>query len=150
MAKWKIFKAMKAIFRRFEMAYRLRINMWKRKLYGIGIKDRFLQEASQFMEFKVDNIPLKFLGVTVGGNPGRVDIWKLVVPVIKLKLSSWKGRFLSMDGRVTLINYVLMNIHVYYLSVFKAPVKVIHEITSIQRNFLWKGYSDKCVIAWIS
>lgn len=91
-ASWKNLWAMKATFRGFDMAYGLRINMWKSKLYGIGTDNHFLQEASQFMECNMDKIPFNFLGV-------KVDFWKPVVSVIKSKLSSWKGVFLSVGGR---------------------------------------------------
>lgn len=66
------------------------------------------------------------------------------------KLSTWKGRLLSMGGRVALINSILTNLLVYHLSFFKALVKYLHEIISIQRNFLWKGFVEKSGIAWIS
>ncbi|XP_058723629.1 uncharacterized protein LOC131595320 [Vicia villosa] len=142
-ASWANLWTLKSILHGFEMVSGLSINMAKSKVYGVGIEGQFLNAASHFLCCKVDKIPFKFLGIVVGGNHRRLDFWKPVVKGVKDKLSAWKGRFLSMGGRKTLINAVLANIPVYYLSFFKVPVKIVHELTSIQRNFLWNGSTEK-------
>lgn len=65
---WTSLWAVKSILRGFEMISRLRINMWKRKMYGIGIRDQFLQSTSYFLSCKINSIPLNFLGIMVGVN----------------------------------------------------------------------------------
>ncbi|KAI5395054.1 hypothetical protein KIW84_061602 [Lathyrus oleraceus] len=57
---------------------------------------------------------------------------------------------LLIRGRATLINFVLMNLHVHHLLFYKAHVKVIQEIVSIQRRFIWLGSLDRSRMAWIS
>lgn len=121
----------------------LRVNIWKSKLYGIGIGDYFLQAANQFLCCKLDNIPFKFLGIIVGGNPERVNFWNLILDNMKAKLSPWIGRLLSIGDIVTLINSVITNLPIYYLSFFKIPNKVKDEIIKIQRNFLWHNAEEK-------
>lgn len=58
---------------------------------------------------------------------------------LEREISSWKGICLSYQGRLTLINSVLENILIYFLSFFEAPKKVLKEIINIQRRFWWKG-----------
>ncbi|CAK8579394.1 unnamed protein product [Lathyrus sativus] len=55
-----------------------------------------------------------------------------------------------MGGRVTLINSVLANLAIYYLTFFKAPHKVVKDIIAIQRRILWAGNSSKTFIPWVS
>lgn len=55
------------------MVLGLRISVWKSKLYGPDINDQFFQAVSQFFACKKDYLPFKFLGITVSGNPRRVE-----------------------------------------------------------------------------
>ncbi|XP_058766654.1 uncharacterized protein LOC131640260 [Vicia villosa] len=148
-ATWSNLWNLKYVLRGFKMSSGLSINMAKSKVYGVGLEDQFLRATSHFLCCKVDNIPFKFLGIVVGGNHRRLNFWKPVIYGVKARLSTWKGRFLSMGGRISLINAVIANIPVYYFSFFKAPTKIIQTLTSIQRNFLWDGSAEKGSIAWI-
>ena len=69
---------------------------------------------------------------------------------MKRRLSSWKGRLLSMAGRICMIKSVLSSIPLFYLSLFKMPVGVANEIVNIQRNFLWGWGSDRRKVVWDS
>jgi len=80
----------------------------------------------------------------------KMYIWDPVVNKLKAKLSVWKGRFLSMAGRICLINSVISAIPLYYLSLFKAPELVCKRITSIQRRFLWGWGKESKPICWVS
>ena len=69
----------------------------------------------------------------------RVSNWSFLVDIFKKRLSRWKGSSLSIGGRVTLIKSVLENLPTYYLTLFKAPKKVIEKIEGIMKWFLWVG-----------
>lgn len=47
---------------------------------------------------------------------------------------------LSFPRRLTLIKFVMTNLPIYYLSLFKIPVGMAKEIEKIQSAFLWGGY----------
>lgn len=68
-------------------------------------------------------------------------VWKLGCRHGRVGSSHW--------GRIALINAVISNIPIYYLSLFKALAKIVHELTCIQRNFLWNGSAEKWGISWI-
>lgn len=61
-----------------------------------------------------------------------------------------KKRTLSFGGRFTLIKSVIGSLPTYYLSIFRAPKKVLDELEKIRRNFLWKGLPDKKCIHWVT
>ena len=73
-----------------------------------------------------------------------------MVERLKSRLSRWKGRFLSMAGRISLIKFVLSSILLFYMYLFKMPSKVVNKIVRIQRNFLWGLGSEGRKIAWAS
>ena len=62
---------------------------------------------------------------------------------IKNKLSSWKNRYLSVGGRITLLKSVLRNLPIYYISLFRVPSGVGKTIEKLMRKFLWEGIVDR-------
>lgn len=50
----------------------------------------------------------------------------------------WKGKLLSMDGKLALIKSVLSSIPIYIFAVVTPPIKVAKEIHSLFANFLWE------------
>ena len=76
--------------------------------------------------------------------------WDGVVDRIKTRLGSWKGRFISMAGRICLIKSVMFAIPLFYLSMFKIPSVVVKKILKLQRDFLWGWGSERRKIVWAS
>ncbi|XP_058769032.1 uncharacterized mitochondrial protein AtMg01250-like [Vicia villosa] len=115
---------MKVILRGFELVSGLRINFSKSNIFGVNVGEWYINAALSFLSCKKGAIPFKFLGLIVGDNPRRKKVWLDVVKNIRRRLSSWKGRNISMGGRVTLINSVLNSIPIFTLSFFKIPEKI--------------------------
>jgi hypothetical protein len=61
-------------------------------------------------------------------NLGHLAMWKPVIDKISSRLSSSKGRHLSIGGRVCLVKLVLNNLPVYFLSMFPIPKKIATKI----------------------
>ena len=57
--------------------------------------------------------------------------WDGVVDRIKSRLSTWKGRFISMAGRICLVKSVLSSISLFFLSLFKMPSMVVKKIVTL-------------------
>ncbi|RVW92334.1 putative ribonuclease H protein [Vitis vinifera] len=76
-------------------------------------------------------------GLPLGGNPKTIGFWDPVVERISRRLDGWKKAFLSLRGRITLIQSSLSHIPSYFLSLFKIPVSIVSEIGKLQRDFLW-------------
>ncbi|XP_076947972.1 uncharacterized protein LOC143620074 [Bidens hawaiensis] len=74
----------------------------------------------------------------------------LILDVFNARLTSWKARSLSMGGRFTLLKSVLESIPTYYFSLYKAPTKVIDELESKRRNFLWGSTDNRRKIHWVA
>ncbi|KAJ9544053.1 hypothetical protein OSB04_023760 [Centaurea solstitialis] len=131
------------ILRCFHLASGLKVNYSKSKVIGVGVHDDEVTIASALLKCEKAKLPFTYLGITVGGNMGLVRNWK---PVIDKKPSN-----LSFGGRATLCKAVLGSIPLYFLSLFKAPNKVIDSLDQIRKKFMW-GVSDigKPKIHWVS
>lgn len=62
--------------------------------------------------------------------------WEPLVNLLYTRLISWKHMYVSLGGRVILINYVLNVIPIFSLSFLKMLVKVWKKIVKFQRRFL--------------
>ncbi|KAE9617566.1 hypothetical protein Lalb_Chr03g0036711 [Lupinus albus] len=72
--------------------------------------------------------PIKFLGIPIGVNHIRKEVWK-----VSKRLASWDSHFLSFRGSVVLINAILNALSVYLFSFDKTLKIVIKSSTEIQR-----------------
>ncbi|GJS39764.1 bromodomain, NET domain protein [Tanacetum coccineum] len=79
--------------------------------------------------------------------------WDTVVNRVRNRLSSWKAKSLSIGGRLTLVKSVLGSIPIFYLSLFKSPVKIIDMLESLRCRFFWgfkEGQSSMYWVKWNS
>jgi len=127
---------LKAILRGFEIASGLKINFHKSKIEGINVHRNNILCYMKTLNGAEMGVPFKYLGLEVGGNLRRKKFCEPVIDKLEARLSTWKGRFLSMAGRLCIIKYVLTAVPLYYLSIFRAPESVCKNINSIQRSFL--------------
>ncbi|XP_022042122.1 uncharacterized protein LOC110944783 [Helianthus annuus] len=80
----------------------------------------------------------------------RVNNWDPIVKIFNDRLASWKARSLSIGGRVVHIKAVLESLPIYFLSIFKAPIKVLDKLELRMRNFLWGGLAESRKIHWVA
>lgn len=100
-------------------------------MYAINVDNHFLNNAAEFLLCKVGSLPFKFLGIPMAANPRKCSTWDPIVTILKKRLQKWKGRFMSIGGRVTLINSVLNSMPLYFFSFYKAPKKIVKTIVLI-------------------
>jgi hypothetical protein len=73
--------------------------------------------------------------------------YKYVEKRLHKQLSSWKGKFLSLDRSLVLINLVLTNMVPYIISFFQLPKGVLHRLGSNFRSrFLWDSKKWKNIL----
>jgi hypothetical protein len=141
--------ALKAVLRGFELASGLKVNFWKSCLVGVNVPGDFLHMATDFLNCRMGSLPFTYLGLPVGANPRVYTTWNPVISVIKRRLGAWGNKYVSLGGRIVLINSVLNSIPIFFLSYLKMPMKVWKEIVRIERNFLWGGLSARRRISWV-
>lgn len=124
----------------FEAISGLHMNMLKSIIYPVNSVPN-LEELAEVMCCKVGSFPTTYLGLPLGARYKALGIWNGVIEKFEKKLASWKMQYLSLGGRITLINSVLDSIPTYFLSLFPIPEKVQRRLDQLRRDFLWEGNS---------
>ena len=127
----------KCILKFFSACSGLNINMEKSSLLGISLDDNMVDNFASELGCGIGSWPIKYLGLPLGGNPMSIEFWRPVIEKVAKRLDGWKKGFLSRGGRVTLIQSVLANMLIYYMSIFKLPGRVAELIEKMMRTFLW-------------
>ncbi|XP_028122010.1 uncharacterized protein LOC114319199 [Camellia sinensis] len=138
---WDEIINLKRILSCFELISGLKINYQKSVICGVGVNRDFTSQVAEFFNCRVSSLPINYLGMPLGANPKRLSTWEPIINKVKKRLASWKKRYLSLGGRITLIKSVLSSLPIYYMSLFKIPTQVANLIDKYQRSFLW-GDSD--------
>ncbi|GJR45913.1 RNA-directed DNA polymerase, eukaryota [Tanacetum coccineum] len=124
------------ILRCFSLLSGLSINLRKSHLLGVGIPSSCVHEAATSIGCSVMQAPFKYLGVMVGGNMSLVKAWDDTINKLKVRLSRWKLKTLSIGGRLTLLKSVLGSTPIYNMSLYKVPKAVLNSMEAIHRDFL--------------
>ncbi|GKV36107.1 hypothetical protein SLEP1_g44275 [Rubroshorea leprosula] len=143
-------QVIKCILRTFELASGLKINYGKSQLMGIEVEEDWKKKMAYTLHCKEGELPVKYLGIQIGGNHRKLAMWQPLVNSFKKKLASWKGWDLSMGGRITLINSVLSSLLVFQMSAYLLPKGILYSLDKIRRNFLWGGEGEGKKINWVS
>ena len=142
-------KTIKAILRIFELVSDLKINFVESSFGAFGMKEQWKLDAANYLNCSLLSIPFIYLGIPIGANPRRRQMWDPILNKCERKLAKWKKKHLSFGGRVTLIQSVLTSIPIYFFSFFRVPKGVVDKLVSLQRKFLWGGDSEHNKIAWV-
>jgi len=140
---------LKALLRGFELVSGLKVNFHKSCLIGVNVPTDFMDMASSFLNCRKGTVPFMYLGLPVGANPRRVETWESLVEQLRRRLFSWGNRYISLGGRIVLLNSVLNSIPILYLSLMKMPARVVKMIVALQRNFLWGGGMGRRRLCWV-
>jgi hypothetical protein len=96
-------------------------------------------------------VPFNYLGVPIfKGKPKSFHL-QPITDKVKQKLSAWKASWLSIAGRVQLVQSVIHSMLIYSLTLYSWPVALLKEVEKCIRNFIWSGDIDKrklVTVAW--
>jgi len=126
----------------FEAISGLHINWNKSHLYPINVVPE-MDHLSQIMGGAIGTLPSIYLGMPLGAEYRSIDIWNPILEKCEKKLTRWRSQYLSLGGRLTLINSVLDALPTYMLSIFHIPQSVVQRLDKIRRNFLWQGNKER-------
>lgn len=145
-------KNIQLLLKCFEMASGLGVNMTKSCVYGVGASQDEVLSLAARMGCKHGSFPIKYLGLPIGTNMGRLASWQPILDKFKNILSGWKAKCLSFGGRLTLVKSVLGSLPLYYFSLFRAPAGILNTLEKVRRKFFWGGGNDAsnklCWVKW--
>ncbi|GJZ68561.1 putative RNA-directed DNA polymerase, eukaryota, reverse transcriptase zinc-binding domain protein [Tanacetum coccineum] len=87
----------------------LKINIQKSNVYGIGVSDVDVSSMASNSRCASRSFPFTYLGLTVGCSMSLTSSGQVLLDWFQSKLSSWKANILSIGGRHTIINILLMD-----------------------------------------
>lgn len=125
------------VFELYGRASGARINVQKSEVMCIGT-GKLLLDDKKLLNITETNV-MKVLGVYFGKNKLECENlnWRSKVQNIKQVLNMWRQRLLTIQGRVNVINTLLMSKLWYSLSVISIPFWARDSIQKECINFLW-------------
>ncbi|GJY04134.1 RNA-directed DNA polymerase, eukaryota, reverse transcriptase zinc-binding domain protein [Tanacetum coccineum] len=105
----------------------------------VGVDIHEVESVASSINCSHGILPFMYLGLPVRKNMHFCNGWTEVIDRLRDRLSSWKAKNLSISGRLTLVKSVLGSVPLYFLSLFKAPLKGNRNGVFLQRLMLFGG-----------
>lgn len=90
-----------------------------------------LDYFADIMGCRVDSFPSTYLGLPLFLGSESKTIWNRLWKKLR-KSSSWKAKCFSLGGGVTLIQSLLTNRPIHFISILKSPISVVSCIEEFQ------------------
>jgi hypothetical protein len=113
----------------------LKINFHKSEIICLGNSVNSERLYADIFTCPPSGLPMKYLGVQIDNKKLCKSLWAPIVEKIESKSSSWQGRFLSLGGRLVLINNSLTNVPLYMLSLYKCPKGVLKKWIFLEKDY---------------
>lgn len=106
-------QVIKLILLLFEGLSGLKANFAKTCLYSTNLNHFPDIRAAKTVNCEVGLLPVTYLGIPVSGRRPRKLDWERLIAKVRGRLTSWKSSYLSIGGRLTLVNSVLSVVPTY-------------------------------------
>jgi hypothetical protein len=128
-------KNMKLLLSAFEQLSGLKINFHKSEIFCFGEAKDYESQYEQLFGCKRGSYTFRYLGIPMHFRKLNNKDWEMIEECIEKKLSSWKGKYLSVGGRLVLINSVISSLPMFMLSFFEIPKGVLEKIDYFRSRF---------------
>ncbi|XP_010691902.1 uncharacterized protein LOC104905150 [Beta vulgaris subsp. vulgaris] len=129
----------------------LAANLDKSNVYFAGIQEDETNTLQELFQMPLGSFPFRYLGVPLHSSKLFYTECKPLIAKVVARVKTWTTRKLSYAGRTQLIRSALQGIQAYWCLIFLLPKKVLREIQTTLRSFLWTGMdttSSKSLISW--
>ena len=82
-------------------------------------------------------VSIKALGTILGPSIKPEQRWETPLAKITHTISSWSSRLLSLTGKVTVLNNLVLSQLWYLLTVFVLPTSIVNQINRLLGSFIW-------------
>ena len=137
-------RVIRRVLERFCLASGQKVSLEKSKIFFSRNVSRELSKSISDESGIQSTMDLgKYLGMPVLQKRINKETFSSVLERMSSKLAGWKGRQLSLAGRITLTKAVLNSIPVHLMSSIKLPMSTLHSVNRISRDFLWGSTTEK-------
>jgi len=134
---------MKLLLSTFEQLSGLKINFHKSEIFCFGKAKDHEEFYSQLFGCAIGKYPFRYLGLPMHFRKLYNKDWKSIEERIEKRLSGWKGKLLTVGGRLVLINSVLSSLPMFMMSFFELPKGVLEKIDCFRSRFYWQNDHHK-------
>nr|XP_043619781.1 uncharacterized protein LOC122591585 [Erigeron canadensis] len=123
----------------------------KEYAFFCNVPDHVKYAILAIMPFEEGSLPVRYLGVPLISTHLLYKDCKILVEKLEKRITDWQNKSLSFAGRLQLIRSVLSSLHVYWASVLILPTRIIKELESKMRGFLWNQgdyVKGKSKVSW--
>jgi hypothetical protein len=125
----------KLLLSAFEQMSSLKINYHKSELFCFGQANDEERQHGQLFGCPIGSYPFRYLGIPMHFRRLRNKDWEKIEERIEKKLSTWKGKYLLVGGRLVLINSILTSLPMFMLSFFEVQKWVLEKIDYFRSRF---------------
>jgi hypothetical protein len=126
---------LKVLLCAFEQLSDLKINYHKSDICCYGEAKEVQEEYSNIFYCQCGIYPFEYLEIPMHHKKLNNSDWKVIEQRIEKKLSSWKGKHMSVGGHLVLINSVLTSLVMFMLSLFEVLRGVFEKIDCYRSRF---------------
>jgi hypothetical protein len=130
---------MKFLLSTSEQVSGLKINFDKSEIFCFGKAKDHEELYSQLFRCVIGKYPFCYLGLPMNTRKLNNKDWKTIEDRIEKRLSGWKGKMLSVGGRLVLINSMLSSLPMFMMSFFELPGGVLEKIDCFRSHFYWQN-----------
>jgi hypothetical protein len=128
-------KNMKLLLCVFEQLSGLKINFHKSEIFCYGEAKHHEQEYAELFGCGLGPYPFRCLGIPMHHHKLRNVDWSVIEERFKRKLSTWKAKHLSCEGRLVLLNSVLTSLRMFIMSFFEIPKGTLKRLDFYRSRF---------------
>ncbi|XP_043701064.1 uncharacterized protein LOC122651645 [Telopea speciosissima] len=118
------------------------INIHKSKMFLCNVSAIRRGKIKDIVGFPKSSFPTRYLGIEIFKGRVKKDAISTLMDKFKARLAGWKGKLISMAGRVQLVKSVPSSMPIHTFSVYWWPTSLITLMERWMRNFIWCGDSD--------
>jgi len=96
---------------------------------------RFVTKIQRHLSYRHGLLPFYYLGVFIFVIAPECRFVQPLADKVKLKLVSWKGKSISMMGRIQLVNNVVTSFISCSFNVYKWHVPILKQVEQWSKNF---------------
>lgn len=139
------------IFKRYSEVSGQLINNAKSRFFTGAMSGSCTIMIANLLGFSVGTVPFQYLGCPIFKGKPKVIHFRMITDRIKNKLATWKGRILSIMGRVQLVKSIIHGMIVYSFHVYLWPRRLLRLLDTWIKNFIWSGdvlTRKVCTVSW--
>lgn len=118
------------------------INRDKSTIIFFNTNQQVQRCITNLLGFRMSELPCTYLGVPIFHSATKAKHWKGVIESCQKKAASWKGKWLTLSSRLTMIKAVIAAIPIYTMSTLQLPKSTEMNINITMKHFLWEGSNE--------